>query len=111
MTRTVRAFVAAIALVLAPTTAVVLAATAAPAHASTVQDFPDPDDFIDPVTGEFDLEAYLAALNAGQGNEGGEALPRTGSSSTDLVLLATGLLVVGGSVVWGTRRRELAEVR
>ncbi len=80
-----------------------------PAHAVVAQ-FPDPDDFTDPVTGEFDVEAYLAALNAqsGQGGgagAGGAPLARTGSSSSDIAAVGVGLVVVGAFAVVASRRR------
>lgn len=74
-----------------------------PAAAQTA---PDPDDFTDPVTGEFDFDAYLAALNASANQSGGPAgtaLPRTGSSSTDVVVLGLTLIVVGGVVTASSR--------
>jgi LPXTG-motif cell wall-anchored protein len=85
----------------------------APAQASVAApsvELPDPGDFIDPETGEFDLDAYLAALGAALQNPGGgeEALPRTGSSTVDLVAFAGGLLLLGGAAVATSRREKTA---
>ena len=96
-----------------------------PAPYASAQEFPDPDDFVDPVTGEFDLEAYLAALNAGQddGETDGEVvdadgtadgeelsqsgvLPRTGSDVDAVVAAGLGLVAVGGVVTFASRRRR-----
>ena len=72
----------------------------------------DPADFIDPVTGEFDTDAYLAALaaanNQSQGTTGG-TLPITGSNSADVAAVGLALVAVGGAaVVASSRRRKLA---
>ncbi len=68
----------------------------------------DAAEFIDPVTGEFDLEAYLAALAAAERAETTvtrQPLPTTGTSSSDLVALGFGLVLVGGLAIALSRGR------
>ncbi len=69
----------------------------------------DAAEFIDPVTGELDLEAYLAAVAAAQRAETtvtGQPLPTTGTSSSDLVALGFGLVLVGGLAIALSRGRR-----
>jgi LPXTG-motif cell wall-anchored protein len=105
-----------VASALLATPVVGVAATALPAAAQTAVTI-DPDDFIDPITGEFDVEAYLAALAAlaNQGDGGGTAaqptttdglLPYTGSSGGDLIAGGVAVLVAGGAAVAISRRRR-----
>jgi hypothetical protein len=72
------------------------------AHAqSTACGGPCATDFADPVTGEIDLNAYLAAVAAAN-NE----LARTGTNSTDLVPTGVALIVIGGTAVGLARWRK-----
>jgi hypothetical protein len=126
MLRTVRWTFAAIALVVASFTVGVVALSApAGAQQATV----DIGDFTDPITGEVDFDAYLAALNAAQqrgdgvgvttGDDGirpatavttGGNLPFTGSSVTDFVVLGVGLAIVGGGAYAVARQRHAHQV-
>lgn len=75
-------------------------------------------DFIDPATGEVDLEAYLAAVAAanqatgGQQAAAGGTLPATGSSSADVAAVAFAMVAVGGGALalsaWARRARPSA---
>ena len=72
-------------------------------------------DFTDPVTGQINIDAYLAAVAAENlrikcaadptlPECGGGNLPKTGSSSNDLIALGVGLIVVGGVAIVSARR-------
>ena len=80
---------------------------AAPAAAQQV----DIGDFTDPVTGEVDLEAYFAALAAGEDagtGAGGEVtglLARTGADVGELAAIGLALVTVGSVFVVARRRR------
>ena len=107
---------------------VLVGVVAVPGVAVAQQDPDNPvaTDFIDPVTGEIDFEAYLAAVAAAEARRGGQTgsqaaagsssglLPRTGSDVGDVVAVGAGLVVLGGAFVASQRRRtsaERAEVR
>ena len=80
-------------------------AVVAPVLPVSAQEFPDPDDFTDPDTGEFDTDAYLAALAAMNAADG-EDLPATGTDTDSTVAAGLGLLAVGGAAVLVGRRRQ-----
>lgn len=81
-------------------------------------DEPRAEDFIDPETGEIDIDAYLAAVAAanqtaddGAVESASGDLPATGSEISDLVLAGAGLIVVGGAAVAAQRRRVATATR
>lgn len=105
-------FVAALALVFAG-----LIGMSGVAGAQTDADEPQAEDFIDPETGEVDLDAYLAAVQAANAsNDGATAdaaasasgtLPATGSSLPEMTIAGVGLIVVGGAAIAAQRRRSV----
>ena len=110
----------AVAGLLSAGAAATVVAVAGPAGAQTTTKI-DPNDFIDPVTGQIDIEAYLAAVNAANAQGGGEAeqagsastgsLPYTGSNAQDLLIAGLTVVVTGGAValVASRKRHEFAD--
>jgi len=111
--RALRVAVAALALLLAAGFATQVVASPVGAQQTSV----DIGDFTDPVTGVIDFDAYLAALNAqltqgGAGDEGASpvtpsgALPYTGSSVSDFVVVGLGAVVLGGAAYAAAQRQR-----
>ena len=85
---------AALSVSLCAGSAAVVVFSAAPASAQVTA-----NDFIDPVTGQVDLAAYLAAVSASTGG-----LPSTGSNSLELAAGGLAIAIAGGAAVVLSKR-------